>query len=173
MDDDVIRTRYWTESELLTVGCQYYHRKKQMVLAARLPEALAPLEIHFPLETVTAEAGDVIVFDPGEQRESNLRSYDHWPVKLDIFLEAYGRWDEPWTPNDAQQHLLDHHCKPYYKQIGVWAKLLEKDTYIQSLESVDPQLVPAGFWVAIGSSGEPWHIEDDVFRSRYAVPDDE
>ncbi|GAB4529148.1 MAG: hypothetical protein OHK0046_48780 [Anaerolineae bacterium] len=154
-------------------GCTYYQRRKQLVMAARLPEEAAPLQIHYTLETVTAEAGDVIVFEPGEQVHRRLKDYNFWSVKLPQFKESYRPWDEPLALNPTLRDLMRHRCKPYYKHQGVWARKLTKDTYIQSLESDDPQLVPAGLWLAIGSSGEPWHIEDETFRERYIIPADD
>lgn len=171
--DEVIRTKSWTQEELMTVGCTYYQRKKQLVMAARLPESAAPMEIHYTYETVIAEAGDVIIFDPGTEVRKRLRDYDYWSVKYDIFRNDYRKWNaEDWIPTPSQMHLMKHHCNPFYKKQGVWAKRLTKETYIQSLESPKPQLVPAGMWLVIGSSGEPWHIEDSVFRQRYVVPED-
>lgn len=141
-------------------------------MAARLPEEAAPMKIFYPLETVYAEAGDVICFEPGKVRKARLMDYDHWSVKLDIFLTTYRNWDtNNWTPLPPVQHLMRHGCKPYYKFRGAWARQLTEETYVHSLESPEPALVPPGVWVAIGEKGEPWHIEDHLFRSRYLVPE--
>lgn len=172
MGEEVIRTRHWTSEELLTAGCKYYQRRKQLVMAARLPEEAAPLYIHYTLETVVAEAGDVIVFDPGDSVKHRLQDYDFWSVKLSVFKETYRPWDEAFTPTPAQQALMRYHCKPYYKHQGVWARRLTEDTLIQSLESETPYRVPAGMWLVIGSMGEPWHVEDESFRERYVVEEE-
>lgn len=166
---DTIRQRNWTNEELRAEGFRYYERKKQLVMAARLPERLAPLPISYPLETVQADAGDVICFDPSGEAKDNWRQYDHWSVKLDIFMAVYRNWDqENWIPSPAQHHLLSLKCKPYYKVSGVWAKYFTEPIWVDAIESVEPALV-SHVWIAVGAKGEPWHIEDDLFRARYIV----
>lgn len=168
--DEIIRPRQWTEDELQSAGFQYYPRRKQLVLAGRLPAEHAPLKIHYPLEDVIAEAGDVICFEPGDTLLKRLLDYEHWSVKLDIFRDTYRNWNElDWQPNASTRFLMAHGCKPYYKWKGAWAVQLTDPTWIQSLESPEPLEVPPGMWLLIGTSGEPWHNEDDDFRSRYIV----
>lgn len=167
---ETIKPRSWTDVEKLQAGYHYYERKRQLVMAARLPQQAAPLEIHYPLETVQAEAGDVICFDPGATRQRHILDYDHWSVKLDIFMTTY-RNSPIQRQTPAIDHLLAHGCKPYYKYRGAWARQLDEPTYIMSLESVEPALIPPGVWVVIGEKGEPWEIDDKTFRARYVVPD--
>ncbi|MBC8098737.1 MAG: hypothetical protein H7Y11_04800 [Armatimonadetes bacterium] len=168
--EPVIRQRYWTEPELRTQGFNYYPRIKQLVMAGRLQPAQAPLKIAYEVEVITAEAGDVLIFDPGTLRHQRMQEYNYWSVKPTIFKQTYRKWDDnAWSPNAPQAHLMQHGCRPYYKQAGVWARLLTKPTPVQSLESHTPVLIPKGMWVAVGSQGEPWHIEDSDFRSRYLV----
>jgi hypothetical protein len=166
---EVIKQHQWRKSELIERGFAYYQRKKQLVLAARLPESVAPMEIHYPMETVIAESGDVICFDPGSETRPTLLDYDHWSVKMSIFLQTYRDWDESLNPTTSEAHLLECGCKPYYKSIGVWARRLQAPTWIQSLESPQPMLIPEGMWLAVGPEGEPWHIEDEKFRQRYII----
>lgn len=166
----VIRQRKWTDDELLTDGFRYYERKKQLVLAGRLPKEHAPLRIDYDFESVYASAGDVIVYDPMGECHDRLLDYSHWSVKPDIFRDTYKKWDEPnWEPNCASKFLMEHGCRPYYKAVGIWAKLLRRPVYVQSLESAVPQRVHAGVWLAIGQNGEPWHMTDTSFRQRYVI----
>ena len=171
--ENVLRQHPWTDDELVSAGFHYYERKKQLVMAARLPEALAPLQIHYPLETVIAEAGDVICIDPGEVVRSSLLEYDHWSVKYEIFVATYHNWEAAgWQPTVQMRFLMERGCKPYFKMQGAWSKHLDQAMWIQSLESPDPIEVPAGMWLMIGPKGEPWHVEDDKFRERYIIEDD-
>lgn len=168
---EMISQRNWSEDELRTEGFEYYERRKQRIMAGRLPAAAAPMPIHYPLETVYAEAGDVIIFDPTDSVKRHIREYDHWSVKPDLFLRTYRKWDEEdWSPTPAETHLMRYRCRPYYKHQGVWARQLKEPTYILSLESKQPALVPAGVWVLVGDQGEPWHSADHSFRSRYIIP---
>jgi hypothetical protein len=168
--DEIIRPRKWTKDELRKAEFRYFPRRKQLVMAARLPETIAPLHIQYPLETVVAEAGDVLCFEPANELRTRLSDYDHWSVKLDIFLKTYRNWDQSdWIPNPQVQFMMDRGCKPYYKRSGAWAKRLTEPTWIESLESPNPIQVPAGMWLFIGPSGEPWHGEDETFRARYVV----
>ena len=68
--------------------------------------------------------------------------------------------------------MTEFGCLPYYKATGVWAIRLEEPRLIQSLESPRPVEVPPGRWLVIGSEGEPYHVNDRVFRQRYIVPED-
>jgi hypothetical protein len=168
---DVIRQHQWTEQELLSQGFHYISRRKQRILAARLPESRAPLPIDYEMETVYADAGDVICFEPGTERKANILQYNHWSVKPDIFLATYQCWDEPrWTPTPAELHLMKHGCRPYYKFKGAWAKQLTQPVYVQSLESPEPVLIPVGVWLMIGESGDPWTIGEDTLLRRYILP---
>ncbi|MCU0499542.1 MAG: hypothetical protein MUF87_19505 [Anaerolineae bacterium] len=167
----ILKQRPWTEIELRAQGFAYYERKKQLVLAGRLPSTRAPLPILYDFETVYAQAGDVICFTPTEQIRKSIMDYTHWSVKPDIFRETYRIWDAPhWTPNAGVQHLMRHGCRPYYKHQGVWAKQLTEPLTLQSLESAEPTEVPVGAWLAIGSQGEPWHIAPENFYERYLSP---
>jgi hypothetical protein len=49
----------------------------------------------------------------------------------------------------------------------LWAKKLKEPQWIQSLESIEPILVPKGGWIAIGVEGEPMSMTDTEFRRRY------
>jgi len=170
---DVIKVRPWTDEELITAGFRYFQRRKQLVMAGRLPEQAAPLEIHYPLESVIAEAGDVICFDATHGYHKQLLDYEHWSVKYHIFMATYRNWKrQDWHPDAAVRHLMAHGCKPYYKHHGTWARRLTEPTWVQSLESTKPMLIPVGMWLLIGTSGEPWHNEDAQFRERYIINED-
>lgn len=167
----ILKQRAWTQTELHTQGFVYYERKKQLVLAGRLPAVRAPMPIIYDFETVYAEVGDVICFTPADHWRKSILDYTHWSVKPDIFRETYRSWDTlGWTPNAGAQQLMRHGCRPYYKHQGVWAKQLSAPIILQSLESAEPTEVPAGAWLAIGSQGEPWHIAPENFYERYLLP---
>ncbi|HEX2619571.1 MAG TPA: hypothetical protein VHL11_05470, partial [Phototrophicaceae bacterium] len=167
---DIIQQRKWTESELRAQGFQHYKRKKELVMAGRLPPTRAPMTIRYTLEIVIAEVGDILCFDPGAQVMQHFFDYDYWSVKPMIFRQTYREWDDSdWKPNPPQLHLMRYGCRPYFKFAGVWAKILDKPVYVQSLESPKPALIPVGAWLTIGTMGEPWHMGDDSFRNRYHV----
>ena len=164
----IIKQRDWADEELITAGFARYERKKQLVMTRILPAAEAPLTIVWPLESLVIDAGYVICYDPAQGIRSALGDYDYWPVRPDIFERTYKTWDEPgWVASRAEAHLMDLGCKPHFKAEGIWAKKVATDLHIQSVESPQPVLVPAGKWLAIGSLGEPWYIEDATLQSRY------
>jgi hypothetical protein len=169
---DVLRQRDWTEAELRAEGYHYYERRKELIMAGRLPPSAAPLKIVYELETRYADAGDVICFEPGSRTRRSLYDYDYWSVKPDIFRQTYRKWDTTdWTPTPPQAHLLSYGCRPYYKSSGVWARQLKQATRVQSIESPIPVRVEAGAWVLIGTQGEPWYNTDQDFHNRYIVPE--
>jgi hypothetical protein len=168
-----LRQHTWTLDELKKAGFQYYMRRKQVVMAGRLPASAAPLKITYSTGEGYAQAGDVICYDPGTEVHRRLDEYTFWSVKPEIFKQVYRKWDEPnWTPTPPQAHLMRLGCRPYYKSAGIWARRLALPINIQSLESSVPALAPAGTWLAIGTEGEPWHIDDQTFRERYLVTED-
>jgi len=167
---NVLKQRRWTDDELLAQGFQRYDRKKTVVLARELRPNEAPKRIKTAWDTLVAHAGFMICYDVSDGlRRARLDAYPHWPVEPGIFLKTYRKWDgrTAWTPNAAEKHLLDLGCKPYYKHAGVWAKKLDKPQWIQSLESIEPILVPTGGWIAIGVESEPTSMTDYEFRQRY------
>lgn len=168
-----VQQREMTDDQRLAEGYHYYERKKQLVMVRRLLPSEAPMVIEFPFETVTVDAGYVICYDPGDgQRKKRIYEYEHWPVRPDLFDATYKRWDVPrWIPNEAEKHLMMMGCRPHYKWAGVWAKQLHEPTYVQSVESDEPVLAPAGMWIALGAKNEPWYIEEDTFQGRYIIPD--
>lgn len=169
-DFKVIQPKKRTEEELIAEGFVHYPRRKQLVMARELTAAEAPKTIVTPWDTLIAEAGDMICYDPGVERKASLDEYEHWPVQRDLFDKTYAPWDEPdheTTP--AEQHLRAAGCKPYYKSAGVWAKRIDEPHFVLTLESRGSVIIPAGAWVCIGEAGEPWSQDDDEFRSRYVV----
>lgn len=128
--------------------------------------------IGITLETLMADPGDIICYDPGSVMHRHLEDYDHWPVAREVFKNIYRPWDEPiaFLPNTPETHLMEHGCKPFYKWVGVWALKLPISIYVQSLESPEPVIVPKGHWLCIGTQGEPYHMADEKLRSRYLVP---
>lgn len=167
---DVLRQHDWTDEELQAAGFRNYKPVKQLVMAKLLVETK---DFDVQVETITGKIGDFICYNPGEERHEDPDDYDHWPVRSDIFFRSYRNWDEPnWTPNPAEQHLMDLGCHPYFKVEGVWAQRLRESRQVQSLESPQPVEVPAGRWLIIGGKGEPYHNTDEEFRKRYIVPQD-
>jgi hypothetical protein len=164
----VIRQQKWNDEELVARGFRYFPRKKQLVMARELPASEAPKTIVTAWDSLVAQAGTMICYEPGDVVWPGLDDYFHWPVEKDIFGKTYRPWDEPnWTPTGAEAHLMSLGCKPYYKYVGVWAKQLTEETVIQSLESPEPVNVPPGAWVSIGVEGEPYALSDRSFNSRY------
>jgi hypothetical protein len=173
--DEVIRQKRWTKQELVDSGFRYYARKKQIVMARMLPPEEAPMTIVTPWDTLVATAGYVICYEPGDVVWPSLEDYPHWPVQPRHFRETYARWsDKTWRPSPTEAHLMKLGCKPFYKFAGVWAKRLNQETMVQTLESPEPVPLPRGVWLAIGIEGEPYSLADKAFRSRYDIsqPDD-
>ena len=164
----VLRQRVWTEAELQASRLRYYTPQKKCVMARTLT---MPVSVNMTIEILSAQEGDVMVYDPTDGiKKPDINDYDHWPVKRELFIKTYKIWDNlQWTPNEAEQHLIMHGCRPYYKHKGVWALRLEEPVLIQSLESPKPVEVPPGRWLIIGSEGEPYHMADAKFRERYEV----
>jgi len=163
-----ITKKAWTQAELTKLGFARYKRKKHLVMARKVSEAEAPVTFRWQLETFTVGSDYVICYDPCQQKRPTLTDYDHWPVRIDLFVHAYRPWDEPgWTPTPPEQHLLSSGCKPFFKVESVWATKLSQPTQVQSIESTKPVLVPAGMWLLIGASGDPWYSDDTTFQARY------
>jgi hypothetical protein len=165
----VLRQRPWTDEELTAHGFQHFAPIKRLVMA-RVTKAIT--EVQVTLEVLVAEQGDIICYTPGTVAHENLDDYEHWPVKSDLFRQNYKRWDTTdWKPNEAEIHLMANGCRPYFKAVGVWALKLPRGIYVQSLESPEPVVVPAGRWLCIGVEGEPYNMNDDNFRARYIIPE--
>jgi hypothetical protein len=163
-----LQQRPWTTEELKAKGFTYFLPRKRLVMARLISEHT---NVHVTLEVLSAAAGDIICYTPGDTVRPALDEYEHWPVKRDLFRKTYKPWDElPWHPNPAEQHLLLHGCRPYYKHFGVWALRLPISIYVQSLESAEPVLVPRGRWLCIGSEGEPYNMNDEQIHTRYLLP---
>jgi hypothetical protein len=110
----------------------------------------------------------MICYEPSSTVRPTLDDYHHWPVEPVIFKETYKPWDEPdWKPSASEKHLMDFGCQPYYKVTGVWAKKLEEDVFLQSLEHPEPVKVGTGKYVAIGVRGEPYAMGEGTIHSRY------
>jgi hypothetical protein len=166
---NIIKQRNWTEPELRDQGFDHYERRKQIIMVRQLPEEEAPKRIIGSSgENLIARAGDMICYDPSDQIRPTLDDYDHWPVKPEIFGKTYREWDPwEWHPSAPEEHLFELGCKPYYKVGEVWAKKLDKPTYIQSLEQPRPELAKQGRYLVIGAKGEPYTIDNRTFLQRY------
>lgn len=161
----VLRQRDWTEQQLIKAGFRYYAPIKRVVMAKMLD---TDANIETTLEVLNADRGDILLYTPGDVLHDELDDYEHWPVRADLFRQTYSRWDDmTWQPSVTEKFLLSKGCLPYYRKRGVWALKLPISIYIQSLESPEPVVVPAGRWLAIGPEGEPYHMNDESFRKRY------
>jgi hypothetical protein len=168
----IIRQQAWTQDQLQGLGFIQYERFKQLVMARRLPPSEAPKTIKTSWgDTLTAQAGYVICYTPGEVVRASLDEYEHWPVEPFIFRQTYRAWkDLEWHPTPAEAALYNLGCKPCYKQANIWAKLLTEDLFIQSLEHRQPVRVEKGLVLAIGTQGEPYAMSLQSFRERYYDP---
>ncbi len=125
-------------------------------------------DINVTLEVLSANKGDIMLYTAGKVLHDSLDEYDHWPVRADLFRQIYARWDDmTWQPTVTEKFLMQNGCIPYYRKRGVWALRLPISIYVQSLESPEPVVVPAGRWLAIGTEGEPYNMSEDSFRERY------
>lgn len=164
----VFRPGTYSDTQLEAEGFKHYNRKKEPVMARELPADEAPMKIKTRWgETLIAQAGYMICYNPEGDYLSDPKEYNHWPVEKSIFNKTYKGWDESFEPTKAQQQLMDAGCEPYYKYVGIWAKSLETGVYIQGLEHKRPILVPEDRVLAVGAEGEPYHMGDDTFHDRY------
>ncbi len=161
----VLRQREWTDAQLFKSGFRYYEPIKRVVMARMLSNHV---DINVTLEVLSANKGDIMLYTAGDVLHDNLDDYDHWPVRADLFRQIYARWDDmTWQPTATEKFLMQNGCIPYYRKRGVWALKLPISIYVQSLESPEPVVVPAGRWLAIGTEGEPYNMGDESFHERY------
>jgi hypothetical protein len=164
----VLRQRTWTDEELKAAGFQHFEPRKRLVMARIIK---ADVNIAITLETLVADAGDIICYYPGDEIRNSIDDYEQWPVQGDLFKKTYKRWDDSsWRPSPPEVHLMQYGCRPYYKATGVWALRLPFSIYVQSLESPEPVVVPKDRWLCIGSEGEPYNMSDESMQARYIIP---
>lgn len=166
---NVIKQREWTEQELALAGFEQYNRIKQVVMARRLSEAEAPLEIKTDWgEELVAKVGYAICYRAGEVIQNELNDYYHWPVEPYVFDDTYRPWDQrDWHPTETEKHLMQLGCRPYYKLASIWAKQVTHPLWMQSPEHPEPVEVGPGRFLVIGAHGEPYTMGHDEFNSRY------
>ena len=170
----LLRERNWTEAELVEAGFRYHLPHKKVVMSRELPPEEAPLVIKTDWDTLIAVAGYMICFESGATIRQKLYDYPHWPVEPGHFAALYRAWEgADWFPTPTEDHLLSLGCAPYYKAVGVWAKKLDQPLLVQSLESLEPVLVPGGTWLCIAAAGAAWghpySTTDAAFLARYQL----
>lgn len=162
-----LRQRDWTDAELRAAGYQFWLPRKRLVLARELREAMT---VHSAAGPLQARAGDMLCYRPDVQERAQLADLEQWPVRRDLFERDYRPWDEALPQLAGLDALLQAGCRPWHKVRGVWAQRLTEAQCVQSLESARAVSVAAGHWLLIGLSGEPWHMDEAAFRSRYQPP---
>jgi hypothetical protein len=171
--EEVIRKRKWSKDELLPRDSSTITARSNWSWRRILPPEEAPKIIEIAWDTLVAEAGYVICYEPGDVVWPSLEDYHAWPVEPGIFADTYAPWDEPnWRPSPSEAHLMSLGCKPFYRMAGVWAKKLTQETLVQTMESPEPVKIPPGVWLGIGTEGEPYAMSERMFRSRYELPQD-
>ena len=159
--NEVLRQRAWSEDALRAAGFRFWLPRKRLVMARRLSAAATVMSSVGPLQ---AASGDWLCHRPDE--------HEHWLVRQDLFERSYRPWDETLPRLAEIDDLRQAGCTPWYKYRGVWAQQLQAERCIQSLESAEPLRVEVGNWLLVGLAGEPWHMDDTAFRSRYHRPRD-
>ena len=163
--------RNWTEQALIADGFLSYRPVKRITMVRRLPPEKAPKTLKTSKHTVNAEAECWIAYVAGDVLKETLNDYKPRPIEPDIFVTTYQSWDEPnWRPTPIQGYLRRLGCQPYYEIASVWAKQLADATWVQSTESVEPALAPAGAWLCVGMEGEPWSMTEAWFQAHYQLP---
>lgn len=165
--DEVLRQRRWSQEALRAAGFRFWLPRKRLVMARRLEAAMTVMS---PVGPLQALAGDMLCYRPDGQARAQIREYEHWPVRQALFERDYRPWDEALPRLAGLEALQRAGCAPWYKYRGVWAQRLGAARRVQSLEGARPQVVAAGQWLLIGLSGEPWHMDEGHFRSRYHRP---
>lgn len=167
--DAVLRQRDWSEEALRAAGFRHFQPRKRLVMARELGNART---IRTADGALHARPGDMLCYRPDEQTRAHPDEHEHWPVRRELFEKNYRPWDEV-LPDLADLPLFfQAGCSAWYKHGGIWAQRLATRQLIQSLESATPVQVAAGQWLLIGSAGEPWHMNDAAFRSRYRAATD-
>jgi len=163
----VLKKKKWTDDDLRKAGFQHYPRRKEIVFVRTLSPQDAPLQIKTDWgDTLVAEAGYKICYRPDKVLRDNIDDYDHWPVAPEIFSATYQPFDSD-AKTPIMLHMIAKGCQPFYKVAGVWAKMLDEDVYIQSMEHKKPILVEKERFLAIGVDGEPYHMGEMTFHERY------
>ena len=163
--DEVLRQRDWSEDELRAAGFQFWLPRKRLVMARELRTAQTIVSNAGPLQALP---GDMLCYRPDDPTQPG--GGERWPVRRELFERVYRPWDEALPQVAGLEALQQAGCRPWYKVRGVWALGLLAARRVQSLESAQPVTVAAGNWLLIGLAGEPWHMDDAAFHSRYHLP---
>lgn len=165
--DEILRQRDWSEDALRAAGFRLWLPRKRLVMARAAGVARTVRTADGPLQ---ARSGDMLCYRPDEQARARLDEHEHWPVRRELFERNYRPWDEALPDLADLPAFLQAGFSAWYKHRGVQAQRLSARRRVQSLESAQPVQVAAGHWLLIGSAGEPWHMDDAAFRSRYFIP---
>jgi len=163
--------RHWTDQALIEDGFLSYRPVKRVTMARMLSSEEAPKTVKASGNAIIAQTGYWIAYAADEALKATLDDYKPRPIEPDIFAISYRPWNERnWRPTSTEAHLQQLSCKPYYKVAPVWAKLLTAETWVHSLESAWPTLVPRGEWLCVGVEGEPWSVTEAWFQAHYLLP---
>ena len=165
--DEVLRQRDWSEDELRAAGFRCWLPRKRLVMARELRAAQTVMSNFGPLQALP---GDMLCYRPEDPTQPGAG--ERWPVRHELFERVYRPWDEALPQLAGIEALQQAGCRPWYKYRGVWALRLHAARRVQSLESAQPVTVNAGNWLLIGLAGEPWHMDDAAFHSRYHLPEE-
>lgn len=168
--DEVLRQRDWSAEALRAAGFRLYLPRKRLVMAREVGAARTVRSADGPLQ---ARPGDVLCHRPDGHSRGHPDRHEHWPVRRALFERNYRPWDEALPDLPDLPLFLQAGYSAWYKHRGVQAQRLRARRRVQSLESAQPVQVAAGQWLLIGSAGEPWHMDDAAFRSRYFMPEEE
>ena len=162
---EVLRQRDWSEDALRAAGFRFWLPRKRLVMARELSAAQTVMSNAGPLQALP---GDILCYRPDDPAQSG--EGERWPVRRELFEGVYRPWDEALPQLAGLEALQQAGCRPWYKYRGLWALRLQAARRVQSLESAQPVTVAAGNWLLIGLAGEPWHMDDAAFHSRYHRP---
>jgi len=165
--DEVLRQRRWSQEALRAAGFRFWLPRKRLVMARRPGAAMTVMS---PVGPLQALAGDMLCYRPDGRPRAEISECEHWPVRQALFERDYRPWDEALPRLAGLEALQRAGCTPWYKYRGVWAQRRGAARRVQSLESARPQVVAAGQGLLIGLAGEPWHMDEGQFRSRYRRP---
>lgn len=160
----------WTDQALLADEFLSYRAVKRITMARMLLPDQAPKIMKIDAHTIIDETGYWVVYVAGETVKT-MDDYKPRSIEPTIFAKTYRPWDVPnreLTLTEVQ--LQRFGCQPYYKIMGVWAKRVTNEIWVQSLEGNKPLLAPKGTWLCIGSEGEPWSMTDVWFQAHYRLP---
>ena len=160
------------EAALERLGFRYYDRKMKVSMVYFLTKMMIPRTIvtDWGENLIATDSSYVVTISPLESDESRpIDELPAHPIQWDIFTKTYKPLSIDLNKlNKAERSLINQGCRPFYKFVGVWGKLVTGETWINGLEHGNEEVeVPVGHVLMIGVDGEPYHTSLRKFVGLY------